>query len=374
MLSSGSMVEDPVPLAALGSALVIKLRHVGDVLLSSPVFSVLKRRAPQAELDALVYADTAPMLTGHPSISRVHGIDRAWKTLGTPARARAEWRLFAALRARRYELVIHLTEHWRGAWLARALGARWAVAPVVAGRGRFWRESFTHFVSEPRAGGRHMVERNLDALRRIGIYPGVEERGLTLIAGAAAEDRITQILAQCGLASGRFVQVHPSSRWRFKCWPADKMAQLVERLHAEGWPVVLTAAPEPAEAQMIGDILKHVSRPVAANLAGQLSLKELAALSARARLFVGVDSAPMHIAAAVGTPAVALFGPSGEALWAPWGTPRTASHQVVASEGYSCRPCGLDGCGGGKVSDCLVTLEVESLWRAVRERLGGPPG
>jgi heptosyltransferase-3 len=360
------VVEDPVPVDELRSALVIKLRHLGDVLLASPVFSVLKSRAPRAQLDALVYAECAPMLTGHPSISRVHCIDRAWRDQGTAARARAEWRLLSELRARRYDLIVHLTEHWRGAWLTRALGARWAVAPVVGARGGFWRRSFTHFVSEPRGGGRHVVERNLDALRRIGIYPGVEERALTLIPGAAAEERVTALLAGSELAREPFVQVHPSSRWRFKCWPAEKMAAFIDRLHAEGWRVVLTAAHDPVESQMIEDILSRVARPVAANFCGQLSLKELAALTARARLFVGVDSAPMHIAAAVGTPALALFGPSGEALWAPWGVPRIASHRVVASEGYSCRPCGLDGCGGGKVSDCLVTLEVERVWAAAR--------
>lgn len=120
---------------------------------------------------------------------------------------------------------------------------------------------------------------------------------------------------------------------------------------------------------MIDDILGRIERPVAANLAGQLSLKELAALTARARLFIGVDSAPMHIAAAVGTPALALFGPSGEALWGPWGTPSTGHHKVVASDGYTCRPCGLDGCGGGKVSDCLVTLDVLRVWAEASELL-----
>jgi heptosyltransferase-3 len=79
----------------------------------------------------------------------------------------------------------------------------------------------------------------------------------------------------------------------------------------------------------------------------------------------------MHIAAAMRTPAVALFGPSGEAIWGPWGTPRTGAHRVVASESHSCRPCGLDGCGGGKVSDCLATLEAGRVWDAVSAALRG---
>jgi heptosyltransferase-3 len=101
-------------------------------------------------------------------------------------------------------------------------------------------------------------------------------------------------------------------------------------------------------------------------LAGQLSLKELAALTARARLFIGVDSAPMHIAAAMGTPTVALFGPSGDREWGPWGVP----HRVVSSDAHPCRPCGIDGCGGGKVSDCLSSLSVDRVHAAVQELLG----
>jgi len=367
MLSSGPMVEDAIPLDALRRALVIKLRHHGDVLLSSPVFSALQRHAPHIELDALVYADTAPMLQGHPCIRRVLCIDRGWKALGPWGRARKEWALFAELRERGYDLIIHLTEHWRGAWLSRLLGTRWAVAPAVAGRGRLWRTSFTHFTRL--ALGRHMVECNLDALRRIGVYPGIEERSLLLEPGAQAVEKVASLLAAEGLNETGFVQIHPSSRWRFKCWPAESMARLIDQLQASGWRVVLTSAPDAAEASMIEEIVKRIQRPVAVNLSGKLSLKELAALTAKARLFIGMDSAPMHIAAAVGTPALALFGPSGADLWGPWGVPRQGRHRVVASDKHSCRPCGLDGCGGGKVSDCLVTLEVSRVWQAAREML-----
>jgi heptosyltransferase-3 len=87
----------------------------------------------------------------------------------------------------------------------------------------------------------------------------------------------------------------------------------------------------------------------------------LAALAARAKLFIGVDSAPMHIAAAVQTPTVALFGPSGELEWAPWGV----RHRIVASTEHACRPCGNDGCGGGKVSECLTRLPVEAALSAI---------
>ena len=359
------MVKDPVPLNQVRRALVIKLRHHGDVLLTAPVFSVLKQAAPHIEIDALVYADTAEMLTLHPDIRQVHTIDRKWKQLGALGQLRAEWSLLQTLRQRGYDLVIHLTEHRRGAWLARAVGARWAVAPKVKGRGGFWNNSFSHFVEAPRNALRHTVERNLDALRRIGIYPAPADRRLSLVAGAVADSRVAGLLAGYGLPEKGFVHVHPASRWHFKCWTADGMAAVIAQLQAAGWPVVLTAAPDPAELAMVDAIQARLEKP-AVSLAGQLSLKELAAVLSRAKVFLGVDSAPMHMAAAVGTPVVALFGPSGDKEWGPWGVP----HQVIASQNHPCRPCGIDGCGGGKVSDCLVALSAEQVVAAVKALLG----
>ena len=109
------MVPDAVNVAALRRVLVVKLRHHGDVLLSSPVFQVLRNRAPEAEIDALVYRDTRDMLEGHPAISRIHTIDRGWKREGWVSQARHESGLVQQLRERKYQLVVHLTTHWRGA-------------------------------------------------------------------------------------------------------------------------------------------------------------------------------------------------------------------------------------------------------------------
>jgi heptosyltransferase III len=362
------MTEDAVPLEGVRRALIIKLRHYGDVLLASPVLSVLKNHAPQAEVDALVYADTAAMLALHPSLARLHTIDRNWKRAGPLARARAEWQLFSALRARRYDLIVHLTDHPRGAWLARLLGARHSAGPRRSNEARWWRHSFTHRYAQVDRTGRHVVERNLDALRRIGIQPREEERVLTLIAGEQAESLISGLIKQRGLRPGGFIHLHPASRWLFKCWPVESNAALIDALAADGWPIVLTAAPDKFEQEMIARIVA-ASRAAATSpvisLAGRLSLKELAALTAQARLFVGVDSAPMHIAAAAGTPVVALFGPSSDSDWGPW----CVDSRVITSVRHACRPCGLDGCGGGKISECLTTLPVERVLLALRELL-----
>jgi heptosyltransferase-3 len=356
------MLKDAVPLGEIARALVIVLRHHGDVLLASPVAAALKLAAPRVEIDALVYDDTAAMLEGHPALAQVHKVGRRWKDEGSFARLASESALLRALRARGYDLLIHLTEQPRGAWLARALGARYGVAPVVPDRGRFWANSFTHLYPLARNGRRHKVEANLDALRRIGLQPGMEERRLQFVPGAAAEASVARLLAAEGLAERGFIHVHPASRWSFKCWPAERNAELIDRLSA-GHRIVITAAPESAETSLIDKMLsKARSKPV--NLAGKLSLKELGALTARARLFVGVDSMPMHLAAAMGTPAVALFGPSGEQEWRPW----RVAHRVVTTS-HPCRPCGNDGCGGGKISECLTTLGVDEVYAAIQDLL-----
>jgi heptosyltransferase-3 len=360
-------LPDAVPLASLRRALVVKLRHHGDVLLAAPVFAALKAHAPHLEIDALVYADTSPMLTLHPAIAQVHLIDRNWKREGLGVQASGEWRLLRALRARDYDLIIHLTEHPRGAWLSWLLWPRFAVAPRLAGKGEFWRSSFTHFYGQPANARRHTVERNLDALRRLGIYPEPNERKLVLVPGPEAEQRVEALLHEHGLQPKRYIHIHPASRWLFKCWPAERTAELIGQLQLSGRRVVLTAAPDERELRWIEAITARLAEPVV-NLAGKLSLKDLAALTARAQIFVCVDSAPMHIAAAMQTPTVALFGPSGEAEWRPW----QVAHFVIASDHHSCRPCGLDGCGGSKVSECLTTLPVNQVLEAINDLLRDP--
>ena len=357
------MVPDAIDLASIRRVLVIKLRHHGDVLLTSPVFQVLKNHGPHLEIDALVYHDTRDMLTLHPAVSRVHTVDRTWRTLGAVAQLRAEWGLCSTLRSRRYDLIVHLTEAPRGAWLARALGPRYAVARKHPGRGRLWAGSFTHLYPYPMATPRHTVELHLDALRRIGVYPNKLERRLVLVPGHEAEAAVGQLLAEHRLAHHGYVHIHPTSRWLFKCWPEEKVGALITRLQAQGERVVVTAAPDEREIQMVTRILAPLAtRPV--DLAGRLSLKQLAALTANAKLFVGVDSAPMHIAAAMQTPVVALFGPSGDIEWGPW----MVRSRVITSD-HPCRPCGNDGCGGGKVSECLTVLPVERVLGAIDELL-----
>jgi heptosyltransferase-3 len=356
-------VEREIDFSSLRRVLVIKLRHHGDVLLTSPLFALLKARHPQLEIDALIYRDTEPMLAGHPAIHAIHCIDKSWKRLGTRGHLARELGLMRTLKAQGYDLIIHLTESWRGAILSRYLKPRYAISRRYSSRrSKLWLNSFTHHYSAPGGNRRHTVEIHLDALRHLGLHPTEDEKRLQVVAGGEAESSLNEKL---NALSPPWVVIHPTSRWLFKCWRESSMAELIERLASQGRSIVITAGPDPRELAMVERILARVTQPVT-NLAGALSLKELVAVIGRAGLFIGVDSVPMHIASATQTPTVVLFGPSGEHEWGPW-----QNRAAVITSSHPCRPCGQDGCGGGKVSECLTSIESGRVLEAVEALLDG---
>jgi heptosyltransferase-3 len=145
----------------------------------------------------------------------------------------------------------------------------------------------------------------------------------------------------------------------FKAWRPEANARVIDYLSSHGLAVVVTAAPEAKELEFVQKVFTHVQTP-AVDLSGRLNLSELAALIAGGRIFFGVDSLPMHMAAAVGTRSVVLFGPSGEHMWGPWGP----GHQVITKP-WDCRPCGRDGCHSSKISRCLVETLPEEVFPAL---------
>jgi len=351
------MLKDAIDFTKLRRVLVVKLRHHGDVLLTSPVFSVLKNHYPHLEVDALVYQETEEMLSLHPAISQLHTIDRNWKRQGLGFQIAQEWSLLKRLRARRYDLLVLLTEQWRGALLKRALGIPYGVVADYGRRqSRFWKQSFTHIYPETRQ--RHKVEFHLDALRRLGLLPQADERVLSFVMTDADVSQVDALLRHSGVA-GPYLVLHPSSRWGYKCWEVDKYAALIDRLVDAGHNLVLTGSSSKAEQALTQAIKARATRtPV--DLSGKLTLKQLGAVIQRAACFVGVDSMPMHLAAALDTPVVALFGPSSQAMWRPW----TRRYEIVSSK-PSCQPCFQHGCGNSEISDCLRNIPVDWVFQAV---------
>jgi heptosyltransferase-3 len=357
-------LPDRIPPEEIKRVLVIKLRNHGDVLLTSPVFKTLKDNLPNAEIDALVYEDTKEMLSGHPCISNIFLIKKKTKNKSLVDRIITELNLFKSLKNRNYDLLINLCGHNRGVTLKKLLSIKYAVAPKNAARSRFAKKAYTHLVGYPATGVRHIVECELDALRRIGIYPKEEQKKLILAPGDVAIEKVNQLLTANQVEVSKLVHIHPCSRWKFKCLPNTHVAHIIDEISKMGFTPVITGAPDPIEIVMIDEIIKKCAKkPI--NLAGQLSLKDLAALSQKSRIFLGVDSAPMHIAAAMNTPVVAIFGPSAEYSWHPW----CEKYAVVTNTQYPCRPCRIAGCGNGKVSECLETLNPNHVIHKFKELL-----
>lgn len=338
--------------------LLIRLRNIGDVLLTVPTIRAFREAFPNAYIAALVNAGTEEMLTGNPLLDEVLVFDPKWKELPFGQRVKKESNFVREVRRRRFDLAVNLTEGDRGAFLCLGSGARYKVGLFSNDRSFWWKKKiYDHLVRIPNWRD-HIVEQNLEFPRSLGLNPG--DKRVEIFLDAKDRERIERLLQEEGVGpKDSLVHVHPTSRWLFKCWRDEGIARVIDELQGTGRVrIVLTSGPEKKEMGKIDRILQYCqTRPI--NLAGKTTLKQLAALSQRCKFFIGVDTAAMHIAAAVGTPVLALFGPSGEFNWGPWG-----NGHVVIKKDWECRPCGKDGCGGSKRSRCLEEISDEEVLEA----------
>lgn len=301
--------------------LVIKLRHFGDVLLTTPLLSTLRANYPNALIDMLVYNGTEAMLAGNQDVYLSYTVDRSLKQQGCKAQFRGEQALWNSLRTGHYDLVINLSDQWRAALYCRFLQPTFSLGFAYPKRNnRLWRTCHSLLVPVDGHDRQHTVLNNLDILAPLALP--------TLVS------RVTQSYRQCDVdeidrLSQRhhltdFVLIQPTARWAFKTWTVAGFSKVIDHLTANGETVVLTGGRSAEEIAMITTIMTHCTLPQrVVNLAGRLDLPELAVLIDRAKLFVGVDSVPMHMAAALQTPSVVLFGPSNLQQWSPWQAPYT---------------------------------------------------
>ncbi|MBF0182869.1 MAG: putative lipopolysaccharide heptosyltransferase III [Magnetococcales bacterium] len=351
--------------------LVIKSRHIGDVLLTGPLLTALKRGHPTAQVSLLVKKECATLMEGHPDVAEVLTFPERIKEDGTFARL---WRMalwVIRLRQRRFDWVINTTEGDRGIIAAFLSGAERRSSLWRPG-GKAWRRWLLTEVISNRPGRRHTVLRNVDLL---GGESEQEPHAVRLLATYPDWLQVEQRLLEQGWDRLRpLVQVHPPSRWLFKCWTVAGMAGVIDHLADCGCQVVLTSGPSEVEQQRNQAII-DLCRQKPINVSGLLNLPQTAALTAHCILFFGVDTAPAHMAAALNVPVVVLFGPSGAFDWGPWpngwqggATPYPAQngiqsagpHWVIQKE-WPCAPCGRDGCEGSKKSRCLDEMSLQEV-------------
>jgi lipopolysaccharide heptosyltransferase III, putative len=346
--------------------LLVKLRHHGDVLLTTPLIDALTHYFPDSTIDVLIYRETLDMLRSNPHIAHCFTIDRQWKKQGQRTRICEEIKLLRALRARHYDTLIHLTESWRGIGLAHTLGTVQRLAFDYPRRQSWrWRTSFNARIPLPQTP-KHNVELQLSILRAWNIDVDAAQFPLRFNVLPESDNAVQQKLTAIGWQQEPFVLIHPGARWFFKCWEDASFAQVIDALRARGWSIVLTGAPTESEQTMANNILAQVQsgRNNIYSLVGQLSLMELAAAIARARFFIGVDSVPMHLAAALQTPGIALFGPSKIHEWSPWQAPITVFN--AADWGELPHPDSIDT---STATRYLSAIPAEEVIRCVVKRL-----
>lgn len=287
------------------------MRFHGDMLLTTPVISSLKHQYPDAEIDVLLYQDTLPILSENSEINALYGM--ANKKSSGISKACNFIKLLLVLRKNKYDLVVNLADQWMVSLLVRSIPAGTKISHQFSHRdSKYWRNSFTHLTIPE---GEHVVLNNLSVLKPLEL----KEFKTNLTMSYTADDwkNIDQRLLDLGVHSS-YVVIQPTARQIFKCWDDEKFSEVIDALQSRGYQVVLTSGPSKEDLECVNNIANGCRTKPVIELAGKTTFPELGALIAHAALFIGVDSAPMHIAAAVNTPIVCLFGATNHIFWRPW--------------------------------------------------------
>jgi 3-deoxy-D-manno-octulosonic-acid transferase/heptosyltransferase-1 len=347
--------------------LIVKLSAIGDVLHTLPALTALRRHYPDAQIDWLVEDSAADLVQGHTALNKVLvWRRREFAKLLRVGKLFAAVRLFLSLllslRDTRYDLIIDFQALLKSSlWIFLARGRRKA----GFGQGMEHSENSHFFLNEriPAVSMEiHALDRGLRLLQALGIPDSQVLCDLTI--GEEDERAAEQLLVENGVRLDQpFIAINPVAKWPTKLWAAERFRELAERLLNDGSQVVFTGSKE--DRPLIDEIACTLGSPVV-RLDGRTSLKVLAAVYRSASLVVTTDTGPMHLGAAVGTPVVALFGPT-----APWRTGPYGEGHVVLRAGVSCSPCFSKSCKTTEFERmaCMNRITVEQVVEAVA-RLG----
>jgi lipopolysaccharide heptosyltransferase II len=352
--------DEPRPLASarwdwsrVHRVLVVRLRSVGDTVLSTPSLVALRRFLPAAQIDLLVEDWVAPLVSDLTQVDRVV----------TVARASTRSRLSVAreLRAARYDVAYNLHGGTTAALLTRATGARHRVGYASYPFARLHNHAAPPASELWRQEKTHSAEQQLALLGWTGV-PVTDRPRARLVVNESAAARVAEKLRAAGLADSQaFALFHPAAAFDSKTWDAANFARVAEHLAARDINTVAVVGRN--EAEIARALQDHSCAPVVAF--DDLSLPEVVALAARARLFVGNDSGIAHIAAAVSRPAVVVFGSSNVAHWRPW----TDAPSEVVREEMPCAPCPGYTCAEFGEAQCIRRVTVERVIAAVKRVL-----
>ncbi len=362
-----------------GPILLIQLGDIGDAVLTLPAIGVLGRAFPKRSLVVCVREHARELMEDCPFVHHVLSVNK--KRRKVPEELAYQLQFLRDLRKHRCTLAIELRTGTRGAVIALLSGAHTRIARYANSRGprtenrgqkaacrrpssvirrllsvngTLWRNRlFTHLVRPTRENIQYAAQHNLNIMAPFGLTEKDPKPHISVPHGR--HEKAETIFRKAQIPRDKpLVAVHPFSLWKYKEWRLSEMAALLDRVRTEyHCNFVITGTPN--ERTRAKDLIGICNRKPY-NLAGGTSIGELPAILEACSLFIGVDTAALHIAAAVGTPTVGLFGPSSWTNWAP----RGRNHLVVKKD-LPCQPCSRKGCEGSEKSRCLDELTVQEI-------------
>ena len=327
--------------------LLVRLRSIGDTVLATPSAFALKRFLPTVQVDMLVEDWVAPLLDPHPHVDNVLALERG----GLISRARAA----RELRSEKYDVVYNLHGGTTATFLTRATGARHRVGFKTYQ----YAQLHNHLAPSPLLlwgqQKTHSVEQQLALLGWTGV-PVTDRPRTQLGVSPETAETINRRLAAVGLTDRKIALIHPAAAFATKQWATENFARVVEHVAERGFAPLAIAAPH--EQAVLENLVAESSVHIETF---DLSLPEVTALAARSQLFFGNDSGIAHIAAAVGTRCVVVFGSSNIAHWRPW---NSAPAEVVFEQ-MPCQPCHGYFCEKFAQPECILRVPVTRVTAAI---------
>lgn len=353
------------------SVLIIVTRRLGDVLLATPLARSVKRAWPETALDVLVFEGTQGVIAANPDVRRVLTVPERPGWLAHVS--------FILGLLRRYDVALSVL-HGDRPTLYAFLAGRWRAGLLNPTRKEGWKRLLLQRWVPFDDLNTHTVRMHLALADALGISPS----GEVVLAWGAEDERASARLLGGDTRPLAVLHVHP--KFNYKMWRTDAWIKVARWLAARGFLIALTGGRDGDELAYV-DSLARAMPAGTINAAGKLSLGASACLISRARIYLGPDTALTHIAAALGVPTVALYGPTNPVKWGPWprghahganpwercGTQRSGNVTLLQGGG-ACVPCHLEGCDRhiGSYSDCLQQLPAARVIAAIEEVIKSP--
>jgi lipopolysaccharide heptosyltransferase I len=355
------MKREPPQKNKPNSILIVKLSAIGDVVHSLPLLEVLRKNFPEARIDWLVEEEGSQIIEGHKDLDRVIVSHRkSWQKrflrVNQKAAVLKEIREFiGSLRTLQYDLVIDLQGLFKSGLLTGLSRGRRKIGFTGGGK----EGSYLFLTERPHFFDydKHALDRYLAAAESLSCTINSFKGEIPI--RPIDKERVDRLLRHHSLDQEVMVAINPVARWATKLWDEQNYAPLADKLQRELSCKVLFTGSK-GDRPLIARIVERMeTHPL--NLAGEVNLKELAYLYTRCRLVISTDTGPMHIAAAMNTPVVALFGPT-----APWRTgPYGRAHRVIREE-LSCSPCFKKKCSH---RSCMSSITVDRVFGTAKESI-----